>query len=134
MTQSQEKCVFQHFYIVLDHQEKWIFQSNFYSLFEVPFLTFQVPNFYESSNSVPFSIFMVFIKAPFGGPFHHKRRKIRSSPNDPGCPSSDPAFRETIVITMPLGPSGFLKVIFPTAIGSFSVFPASLCAMFYIYC
>ena len=40
-----------------------------------------------------------------GLPFRPSRRKQRSIRNDPGSHSRDPAFHETIVITVPFGPS-----------------------------
>ena len=54
---------------------------------------------------VPFSIFMVFKKAPFGPPFRPSGRKKRSPTSDPRRPSRDPVFHETIVILVPFGPS-----------------------------
>ena len=57
----------------------------------------------------------------------------KKSPNDPGCPSTDPAFHETIVNIVLFGPSGFLKVVYSMEIGSFfNLFHAFLCAMTYI--
>ena len=44
---------------------------------------------------------------------------------------SRPAFPETIVITAPCGPSGFLKVICSMEIGSFSVAYVFMCAICY---
>ena len=53
---------------------------------------------------------MVFKKAPFGAPFRpSKRQENRSTPNDPCCPSRDPAFHEIIVISVPYGPSVFFS-------------------------
>ena len=45
---------------------------------------------------------------------------------------SRPTFPETIVITVPFGPSGFQKVTLGRDTGSFSDLSAFLCAMFYI--
>ena len=50
---------------------------------------------------------MFLKKAPFGQPFRPSGRTKRSAPNDPGRPSRDPAFHETIVTTVPFGPSAF---------------------------
>ena len=44
---------------------------------------------------------------------------------------SRPVFPETMVVTVPFGPSGFLKVMFSMQIGSFYVFSVFLCAIFY---
>ena len=53
---------------------------------------------------VPSSIFMDFKKAPFGPPYRPSNRKKRSTPDDPGSTSRDPAFHETMAITVPFGP------------------------------
>ena len=58
-----------------------------------------------SAEMVPFSIFMGFKSAPFGQPFRPSRRNKKSTPNDPGRTSRDPALHETKVITVPFGPS-----------------------------
>ena len=50
---------------------------------------------------------MVFKKAPFGQPFRPSSRKKKGTPNDPGNTSRDPAFHETMVITVPFEPSVF---------------------------
>ena len=47
-------------------------------------------------------------------------------------PFRDPAFHETTVILVPLGPSVFLNIIFSMMTGYFSVFSAFRCAMFYM--
>ena len=47
-------------------------------------------------------------------------------------PFRDPAFHETTVILVPLGPSVFKNIIFSMMIGYFSVFSAFRCAMFYM--
>ena len=44
---------------------------------------------------------------------------------------SEPCFHETIIITVPLGPSGFEKVICSMELGSFTVFVVFLCAICY---
>ena len=44
---------------------------------------------------------------------------------------SRPAFPETMVVTVPFGPSGFQKVIVSMQIGSFPVFSDFLCAICY---
>ena len=51
--------------------------------------------------------FRIAKKVPFGPPFCPSRRKKTSPPNGPGCPSTDPVFHETIIITVAFGPSGF---------------------------
>ena len=58
--------------------------------------------------------------------------KKRSPANDPCCPSRGPAFHETIIITVPFGPSVLKNDIFSMMIGKFSVFSAFLCAMLYM--
>ena len=47
-------------------------------------------------------------------------------------PFRDPAFHETIVILVPLGPSVFKNIIFSLVIGYFSVFCFSLCYVLYV--
>ena len=81
---------------------------------------------------VPFSIFMVFKKAPFGRPFRPSRRQKPSPPNPGERPFRDPAFHETTVIHVPLRPSVFKNIIFSMMIGYFSVFSTFCCAMFYM--
>ena len=67
---------------------------------------------------------------PLDDLFASKDEKKRSPPNGPGCPSSDPAFHDTRLITVPLGPTVFLKVMFVD--GDWLVFVSFHCAMFYI--
>ena len=75
---------------------------------------------------------MVFKKAPFGQPFRPSRRQKPSPPKYREHPFRDPAFHETTVILVPLGPSVFKNIIFSMMIGYFSVFSAFRCAMFYM--
>ena len=75
---------------------------------------------------------MVFKKAPFG---HHFRAAGHQKPSPPKYgerPCRDPAFHETIVILVPLGPSVFSNIIFSIEIDKFPVFYAFLCALFYM--
>ena len=90
----------------------------------------QCQTFINNWLLVPFYISMIFKKVPCGQPFRSSRRKKRSAPNDPDCPSRDPAFHETMVIIVPFGPSVFLNFIFSIKIGSFRVFSDFRCAMF----
>ena len=60
--------------------------------------------------------------------------ETKRSPNNAGCPSSDPVYHETIGITVPFGPTGFQKVILSMESGPFYVFSDFRCAMFYIPC
>ena len=67
---------------------------------------------FEQILLVPFSIFMVFKKAPFG---HHFRAAGRQKPSPPKYgerPCRDLAFHETIIILVPLGPNVFKNIIF----------------------
>ena len=75
---------------------------------------------------------MAFKKAPFGRPFRPSRRQKPSPPKYGERPFRDPAFHETTVILVPLGPSVFKNIIFSMMIGYFSVFSAFRCAMFYM--
>ena len=54
---------------------------------------------------------MIFKKAPFGRPFRPRWHQKWTAPNGGGHPFRDPAFHETTVIPVPLGPS-FLKTSF----------------------
>ena len=62
-------------------------------------------NVYEQLNLVPFSIFMIFKKATFGHHFRVEGRQGSSNKKASWRRDRDPAFRETKVITVPLGPS-----------------------------
>ena len=73
---------------------------------------------------------MILKKAPFGHHFRVAGHQKPSTPNSGERPCRDPAFHETMVIAVPLGPSSFLKVILSMEIGTFSVLVAFLCAMF----
>ena len=66
---------------------------------------------------MPFSIFMVFQKAPFGHHFRAAGRQKPSAPKYGERPCRDPAFHETIIIFVPLGPSVFKNIIFSIEIG-----------------
>ena len=81
---------------------------------------------------VPFSIFMVFKKGTLWMAFSPQTRPNCTGESYRTRPCRDPAFHEIIVITVKLGPSVFLNVIFPMEIGELSVCSAFLCAMFYI--
>ena len=69
-------------------------------------------------------------RQPLDHLFAQADAKKQSPLNDLGCPSTAPVCHETIVITVTLGPSGFLKVIFQMGIGSFSVLFV-LCFMYH---
>ena len=58
---------------------------------------------------MPFSIFMVFKKAPFGLHFRVAGLQKPTTPNEGKRPDADPAFHETMVVIVPFGPSDFLK-------------------------
>ena len=75
---------------------------------------------------------MVFKKAPFGDHFRPRWHQKWTAPNEGGHPFRDPAFHETTVILVALGPSVFKNIIFSMMIGYLSVFSDFLCAMFYI--
>ena len=81
---------------------------------------------------VPFLIFMVFKKAPFGQHFRQRRRNKRSAPNGPGRTSTDPDFHEIIVITVPFGPDVFfLNHLFDKDLLIFGFFYFCLCYVLY---
>ena len=80
---------------------------------------------------VPFSNFGMFKKVSFEPPFRPSRRQKTSPPNDSASPCRDPAFHETNVITVPLGPTGFWKVVSGLKIDPFSFFSVFLWSVFY---
>ena len=111
--------------------------SSIFNVFSKPlpgtvFRGSQHRTFQKSCFLVPFSIFMVFKRAPFGQPFRPSRRQKPSPPKYGERPFRDPAFHETTVILVPLGPSVFKNIIFSMMIGYFSVLGVFSCAMFYM--
>ena len=66
---------------------------------------------------------------PFG---HHFRAAGRQKPSPPKYgerPCRDPAFHETIVILVPLGPSVFLNIVFRSKLTNFQFF-----LLFFVLC
>ena len=90
-----------------------------------------VPNFNNKLVLRPFEDFWLFEKTPFEDHFGPQKLQRSSTPVEGEGPFRDPAFHETIVITVPLGHRGFQKYIFLMQIGSLSAFVAFRCAMFY---
>ena len=80
---------------------------------------------------MPFTIFLVIKKTSFEDHFGSQKLQRSSTPVELERPFRDPAFQETIVITVSLGNRGFQQYIFSMEIGSFSVLVAFRCAMFY---
>ena len=75
---------------------------------------------------------MVFKKASFGHHFRAAGRQKPSRSNYGWRPAADPAFHETTVTLVPLGPSVFENIIFSMMIGYFPVFVCfSLCYVLY---
>ena len=91
-------------------------------------------NFYEKFALGAIFDFLDFFKGSRLMTFFVKKLNLATLLSRTGRPCRDPAFHETIVITMPLGPAGFFKIIFSIEIGSFSICSTFLCAMFYIIC
>ena len=89
-------------------------------------------NCYEKCDFGAIFDFLDFQKGTFWKTFSCKRSKKGFPGKYADCPGSDPDFHQTIVITVPLGPTGFSKVIFSIEIGSFSICSTFLCAMLYI--
>ena len=122
-----KKCFcFQYFSMVLGHQKQLIshpFSLTFH-VFSKPlagavFRGSQCRTFINSWFLVTFSIFMGFKKAPFGRPLRPSRLQKQATPNDWDPFRRDPAFHEAIIITVPLGPSVFLNVIFRWRLAKF---------------
>ena len=67
----------------------------------------------------------------FWTPLSSKNIPKGMTPNCGTRPFRDPAFHETIVITVPLGHRGFFKYFSFDGFGSISVFVAFRCALFY---
>ena len=91
-----------------------------------------MPNFSKHLFCGAIFDFHDFQKGTFWTTFSCSRPPNPTTPNDEKRPSADPAFHETMVITVPFGPSVFFNVIFAIKIWSLSVFSAFLCAMFYM--
>ena len=75
---------------------------------------------------------MISKKVPLGGPFRTNASNKTRLFSYWTAPCRDPVFYETIVITVPLGPSRFLNVRWGMKIGSFYVLSAFLCVNIYI--
>ena len=91
-------------------------------------------NFYEKFDLGAIFDFLDFQKGTSWDTFLHKRSKKRFPGKHADCPGSDPAFHETIVITVPLGPTGFSKRHFFDGDLLILILSAFLCAMFYMPC
>ena len=120
MTEKQEKCLFSILFNSFGPSKT----IDFLIVFSLIFMFFQnrYPGLFLEGPSaelletkcflVPFPIFMVFKKAPLG---HHFRAAGRQQPSPPKYgerPCRDPAFYETTVILVSLGPSVFKNIIF----------------------
>ena len=68
-------------------------------------------NLYEKFDIGAVFDFQDFQKDTFRTPFSATKAPTSPSVSRAGRPCRDPAFYETIVITVPLGHTGFLKVI-----------------------
>jgi hypothetical protein len=98
-------------------------------------------NAFGSSKTIDFPIvfssifhyYFFFKKAPFGPPFSLKKLPFVFPPYYQERPFRDPAFHETTVILVPLGPSVFLKDHFFDADWLlFHFFCFSLCYVLYV--
>ena len=76
-----------------------------------------MPNFYKKLDFGAIFDFHGFQKGTLWTTFSPKQAPKPSTPNDRERPCRDPAFHETIVITVPLGPSVFKNIIFSMKIG-----------------
>ena len=63
--------------------------------------------FYEKLDLGAIFDFRIFEKAPFGNHFRPQKLHRSSTPVEGERPFRDPAFHETIIITVPLGHVGF---------------------------
>jgi hypothetical protein len=91
-----------------------------------------VPIFYTKLFCGAIFDFHSFQKGTFWAQLSRSRPPKPSRPNCGERLSRDPAFHETTVILVPLGPSVLKNIIFSMMIGYFSVFSAFLCAMVYM--
>ena len=74
-------------------------------------------NLYEKLDLGAIVDFQDFQKDTFRTPFSATKVPKSPSVSWAGRPCRDPAFQETIVITVPLGPSVFKNIIFSIEIG-----------------
>ena len=74
-------------------------------------------NFYEQFDFGTIFDFKDFQKGTSSDTFSSKRSKKTFLGKYAACPGSDPAFHETIVITVPLAPSVKKNIIFSMEIG-----------------
>ena len=80
-----------------------------------------MPNVYEKFNLGALYYFLDFQKGTFGALFSRNRPHKNDNPELRERPCRDPAFHKTIVITVPLGPTGLKKIILSMEMCSFSV-------------
>ena len=66
-----------------------------------------MPIFVEKLDLGAIVDFLYFQKGTFWTPFSANKSQKAGTSNGSERPCGDPAFHETIVITVPLGPSGF---------------------------
>ena len=92
-----------------------------------------MPHFYTKLDLGAISDFHGFQKNTLWTTFSHKVSTFAVTVSWFGRPCRDLAFHETILITVPFGPSGFFKVTFVD--GDWLMFFSSffLCAMFSIH-
>ena len=81
-----------------------------------------VPIFFGKLDLGAVLDFRDFQKGPFKHNFRPKRIQRRGSSRYSERPCRDPAFHETRVITVPLGPTGFQKVVSWIEVGPFCFF------------
>ena len=133
---SSKVIVFQYFSMVWNRQTTIEFPNVFPLIYHfvskpLPGAIFRgsqcwafIPNWFW----VPFSIFIFFKKHPLDYLF---AKLIQQKKTDgPGRTSTDPVFHETILITVPFGPSVFWKVIFVDKDSLISCF----CLLFFVLC
>ena len=89
----------------------------------------QCQTFLNKLSLLPFSIFGIFQKGTVWTTCSHKVFTFAVSCSGFGRPCRDPAFHETMVITMPFGPSVFFNHLSMES-GLLIVFCAFLCATF----
>ena len=91
-----------------------------------------MPKFYNKIFVGVIFGFQVFRKDTFRATFSPKRSSKTMTCSYWTAPCRDPVFQETIVITVPLRPTGFQKVVFSGERLAHSVFSDLFRVMFYI--
>ena len=144
------RIVFSSFFWMTENQEKCLFFNTFMGfpiVFHWFFMFFQnrsTGQFLEGPSAklvwknvlgCHFRFSWFSKRHPLDHLFTQVDETKRSTPNDPCCPSRDPAFHEIIVFALPCGPSVFLlRQLFNEDWQIFAFCLPLLCDVFYMSC